>query len=262
MSRSTLLNDMVLFLRLLPFVVGALQVVVFREQMRNPLSYPWIVFVGVAALPVAAWLISRTRVRAVDMLEKMAPAFILVSSLAFALLLLEGNGAVWVAAVIAALTSYFSLEMLFVHAYVPTRYPVHGLSRLHIAYVPIAMWYAAATSSGLLTFVHSERAFHLAGMTALGLVLFRTTGHPGATKSANRIWMFVGALAGFHMGLLGLFLPVRMPVQGMVAALVLSALLRSRRYLYDPRPSGRQAWVEGLSAAAVLLAVTATARWI
>ncbi|MCR4278400.1 MAG: hypothetical protein NUV81_00660 [bacterium] len=253
---------MILFFRLLPFLVGALEVVVFREQMVHPLSYPGIVLIGVIALPLSAFLMSWRRVHLGDMMEKMTPAFILLASLAFSLLLIEGEVALWIVACIASLASYFSLEMLFLHAYVPTRYPVHGLSRLHIAYVPIIIWYASATSTGLLTFVHSDRVIHLAGMTALGMILFRTTGHPGATKEANRIWMFVGALAGLHVGLLGLFLPLRMPAQGMLAAIILSALLRVRRYLYEPKPSRRQAWIEGVSVAIILVAVATTSAWI
>ncbi len=253
---------MILFFRILPFVVAALQIVVFREQLRYPLAYPWIVLIGVAALPLAALVIGWGRLHLGNMLEKMAPAFLLLSSLAFSLLLLEGDIAPWIVIVLAALASYFSLEMLFLHVYVPTRYPVNGISRLHIAYVPIVMWYAAATSTGLLIFLHSNRFLHVLGATLLGVLLFRTTGHPGATKQANRIWMFVGGLAGLHVGVLGIFLPLTMPVQGVLAALILSATLRVRRYMYEPKPSRKQAWIEGAIAASLFVLVTGTASWL
>lgn len=252
---------MFLLLRLLPAAVGLVQLIVFTEQVRHPLLYPWIALIGILALPAAAFAIAWGRIHLGDMNEKMTPSFMLVSVLAFSLLMLEGAPALWLAAVLAAAVSYFSLEMLFLNAYVPARYPVHGISRLNIAYVPIVLWYAAATSAGLLVFLHSRRIWHILGMMLIGILLYRTTGHPGATRHENRTWMCIGGLVGLHVGLLGVFLPFTMAMQGMVAAVLFSAMLRVRRYLYDPKPSRRQAWTEGVSSFAALVLVVVTAPW-
>ena len=253
---------MILFLRLLPFLVCGVQLLVFIEQVKNPLLFPWIVLIGVALLPITAFFIAWGRMDLGNMVEKMMPSFVLVSVLAFSLLILEGDVAIWLAAGIAAAASLLSLEMLFINAYIPTRYPVNGISRLNIAYIPIALWYAAATSTGLLIFLHSSRVWHVLGMMILGVVLFRSTGHPGATRHENRVWTFIGALVGIHIGFLGIFLPLTMAMQGIIAALLFSAVLRVRRYLYDPKPSVRQGWIEASSSFFALVLVTVTAAWI
>lgn len=253
---------MIIILRFLPVAVALLQIGVILEQAKYPLQYPWIALVGVAALPVASVAIAWRRVRFFDMLEKMTPSFVLMATLAFALLLAESRASLTVIAVIAAVSCFVSLELLFILAFNPARYPVNGLSRVNIAYVPIAVWYAAATSSGLLIFLHMDRIWHVMLMVALSVVLFRTTGHPGATRQQNAVWIGLGALVGGHVGLLGLLLPVSMATQGIVAAFLLSSALRARRYMYDPKPSVRQAWSEGLTAVAAFVGVLSTAKWL
>jgi hypothetical protein len=253
---------MVLFIRFLPYIVAALEGVVFVQQIRHPLSYPWIVIIGVVALPFAAVVMTFRRVRFMDMLEKMTPSFVLLASLAFGLLLAETNIAYGVIVILAIITTLVSLELLFALAFNPSRYPVNALSRVNIGYVPLAIWYTAATSSGLLIFLHVNKIWHPILMVALGTILFRTTGHPGATTQQNAIWTALGALIGLHVGLLGLFLPVAMPVQGFIATIVLCSALRVRRYMYDPKPSARLAWVETSSSLVAIIAVLSTAKWL
>lgn len=158
--------------------------------------------------------------------------------------------------------SFLSLELLFILAHDPSRYPVNGLSRLTIAYVPLTIWYAASTSSGLLTFLHADRFWHVLAMAVLGGVLFRTTGHPGATPAQNTVWTMVGILAGFQAGLLGAMLPLAMPMQGLVASFILCVPLRARRYVYAPHPTSRQAWIEGMAAGTIFLLSLVTAKWL
>lgn len=253
---------MIIILRALPALVAILQLVVVYNQAQHPLQYPWIVLVGVVALPLASIAIAWRRVGFIDMLEKMTPSFVLMASLAFALLLTEGRASLTFIAIIASVASFVSLELLFILAFNPARYPVNGLSRVNIAYVPLAVWYVAATSSGLLTFLHMDRVWHVAIMVGLGAVLFRTTGHPGATFQQNIVWTILGALIGAHIGLLGILLSVSMATQGIIAAFLLSSALRARRYMYDPKPSVRQAWVEGVGAAALFSLVLGTAKWL
>lgn len=250
-----------IFLRFLPLLVAMVEVVVFFEQSKHPLEYPWIAGIGVLALPVAAIVIGWGRVRFFDLVEKMTPSFLLLASLAFALLLVEWRVAFWVIVSIAGISSFISLELLFQLAFDPSRYPVNGLSRVNIAYVPLILWYVASTSAGLMTFLHMDRLIHLALLTALGAMLFRTTGHPGASWQQNATWSLIGALVGSQVGLLETMLPISLPMQGMLAALILSAALRTRRYKYDPKPSRRTAIIEGGFATASFIILLSTATW-
>lgn len=253
---------MILFLRLVPLLVGLLEAGVFWAQRGNPTFYPWIVVVGVAAVPSASLLIAWGRVRFFDLLEKMTPSFLLIASLAFGLLLIEGTVPFMVMLALASVCSFISLELLFLLSYHPSAYPVNGLSRLNIAYVPLIVWYAVATSSGLRVFLHVNPAWHLVLVAALGVVLFRTTGHPGASLRQNAVWAVVGALVGFEVGAVGLLLPLSMEMQGLLAAILLCATLRARRYLYDPKPSRRMAWLEASAATSVFLMSLLSAKWL
>lgn len=250
-----------IFLRFLPLVVALFEVATFLEQVQHPLEYPWIVGLGVLAMPVAAIVIGWRRVRFFDLVEKMTPSFLLLASLAFALLLVEWRVALIVMISIAGISSFISLELLFQLAFDPSRYPVNGLSRVNIAYVPLILWYVASTSSGLMTFLHMDRLIHLALLTSLGAILFRTTGHPGANWRQNATWSSIGALVGAQVGLLGTLLPVSLPMQGMLAALIMCAALRARRYKYDPKPSARAAILEGGFATLAFIVLLSTATW-
>jgi hypothetical protein len=253
---------MMILFRLLPWIVALLEGAVFWMQLRHPLLYPWIVLIGVVAMPLATVVIAWRRFPLRDAFERMLPSFVLMASLAFALLLSEGAIAIWCVIALAMASAFISLEMLFLMVYDPPRYPVNGLSRANIAYVPVAVWYAASTSNGLLVFLHAKPLWHIALMTVMGTILFRTTGHTDATGEEKAVWMLLGAVIGAQVGLLGVMLPVAMPVHGLIAALILSSTLRVRRYLYHPKPSSRQAWIEGALAAALFVATLATAKWL
>lgn len=253
---------MIILLRILPLLVALLQVGVFLSQLNNPQNYPWIVLTGVLALPIASFFIIWKRVGFKHMVEKMTPSFILLVALAFALLLVESRVAQTAVVAIAAVSSFVSLELLFLLAFNPSKYPVNALSRLNIAYVPIAVWYIAYTLNGLQTFLHMGRVWPAVGMTLLGAILFRTTGHPEATRQQNILWTGVGALVGAHVGLLGIIMPISMPMQGIIAALLLSGALRVRRYVHNPKPSRKQSWIEGIVALAAFASLLGTAKWL
>jgi hypothetical protein len=253
---------MILLIRLVPLLTGLAQAALFWSQRREPRLYPWLAALAVVLLFAASLVIGGRQVKFRDMLEKMAPTYLVVAVLGFALLLVEGQWPFWLLMALAAFSAFISLELLFLHARNPRAYPINGLSHVNIAYVPLAVWYATMTSSGLLVFLHSDGIWHVALSAALGLILFRTTGHPGATPQQNRVWMIVGALVGCEIGLLGLLLPVAMPVQGLIAVLLFCGALRVRRYLYEPRPSRRLAWSESLGLTVMLAATLLSAKWL
>ncbi|MFA5185203.1 MAG: hypothetical protein WC551_01840 [Patescibacteria group bacterium] len=256
------MKTMILLIRLLPFFVGLLEAVLFWWQKKIPGAYPWLVAAAFVALPLSALIIAGRRVRFWDLMEKMAPTFLFVAVLGFALLLLEGNTETIILTAMAAIASFVSLELLFLLARDPGAYPVNGLSHVNIAYVPLSIWYAVSTSTGLLVFLHSDGIWHVALCAVLGIVLFRTTGHPGATRQQNRIWMAIGGMVGAETGLLGLLLPVSMLMQGLVAAIVICGALRVRRYLYDPKPSRRLAWTESIVGVLLFIVSLVSAKWI
>jgi len=253
---------MILFIRLIPFVVGMIQAVLFWQQWLHPTWYPWVLCIGLAALPIGAIILSWGRIGFRDLMEKIMPTFLLLVALAFALLLVEGTWHVLIVTTIAALASTLSLELFFLMAHYPAAYPVNGISRVNIGYVPMIVWYAVSTSMGLMTFVHSDRTWHVLLCAVLGVLLFRATGHPGATPQQNRVWMIVGVCVGLEVGLLGIFMPVSMAVQGLVASVIFCGVLRMRRYVYDPKPSVRMAWSEALALIIVCLVSLTTAKWL
>jgi len=253
---------MIFFYRLMPFCGAITVAMVLWLQIRYPFQYPWIALLGPLAVAVISIFMAKGRVRFFDFLEKMLPTYIFLAALVFALLLSEGAAERWVIIVLGTLASYFSLELLFLLAFTPPRYPVHGLSRVNIAYVPFILFYATATSVGLMTFIHISFWIHVALMAILGLVLFRTTGHPEATREQNRRWMLIGMIVGLHLGFMGAMLPLTMYAQGAIAMLMFSILLRLRRYLYHPLPGKKQAWLEGVAAAILLVVILSTTRWL
>ena len=253
---------MILLLRILPLLVGLCEAGLFWWQKKLPGAYPWLVLLAVVVLPLASVVITWGRVKFGDLMEKMTPTFALVAVLGFALLLVEARWEMYLLTVLAAGSSFISLELLFLLARNPAAYPVNGLSHVNVAYVPLAMYYAVSTSSGLLVFLHSDGIWHVALCAVLGVILFRTTGHPGASRQQNSVWMAVGGLVGAEIGLVGLLLPVGLPAQGLVAMLLFCGALRVRRYLYDPKPSPRLALAESLVGLALFAVSLATAKWL
>ncbi len=253
---------MIFFYRLLPFICSIAIVLSFWIQTRYPFQYPWMALFGVIFLPLASFWMARGRVGYKDLIEKMLPTLIFIFALIFALLLAEGSTQIIAIMILAGVSTYLSLELLFLLAFAPPRYPVHGLSRVNIAYVPFIIYYIVATSVGLIIFVHTPFWIHVLIMVVLGLILFRTTGHPEATKEQNQRWMLVGFITGLHLGLLGIMLPLSMFAQGAIAMILFSFMLRLRRYLYNPLPVKKQAWLEGATAVILLSVILITSRWL
>lgn len=253
---------MILLIRFLPVIASLLTGFLFWYQRTQPFLYPWIVLSAVALAPMAALVIARGKLRLIDLMEKMLPTFLLVASLAFAFMLVEGVWQFWILIALTTVSVFISLELLFLLVYNPRAYPVNGLSHINVAYVPLIIWYAFSTSCGLVVFFHIARWWHLALAASVGAALFRFTGHPGATQRQHVVWALIGALTGAEIGWIGLLLPVSFGMQGFIAALILTSALRARRYLYDPKPPRRLAWGEGIAGSALLLVSLATAKWV
>jgi len=253
---------MILLIRILPLVIGCLEAAVFWWQRRLPGAYPFLALGGVAAFVLAVLVIARKRIGRRELTGIMAPSFILLLSFVFGVLLVEGFWPALLLAGLAGGVTFMVLELLFLHARNPALYPVNGLSHLNVALVPIAIWYTVSTSIGLLVFLHSDGVWHVLLVVLLSLALFRTTNHRDATRHQKRVWTLIGGLAGLSVGLMGLLLPVGMASQGFLAALILSATLRARRYLYGPKPSRRTTWIEVIVGSCAFAAALASAKWL
>ncbi len=252
---------MILLIRLIPFAVGLLEAIVFWQQQFHPTLYPWILMIGLVAFPLGAVAIAHRNLGIREIAGKLTPSFILLVALAFAFLLTEKTWQFVLLEAFAGVSSFLSLEVLFLMVHHPSAYPVNGISRVNISYVPIIMWYAISTSIGLVIFIHSDRIWHVLMAAVLGYILFRTTSHPDATRSQNRIWSLVGICTGIEIGLVGLLLPVSMAMQGLIAAVIMSGVLRMRRYLYNPKPSHRVAWSEAIGMIVIAVVSLSTAKW-
>ena len=253
---------MVFFYRLLPILTALAVGFVFYFQLSNPLIFPWPALLGVAITIISMLAIARRRVRFTDLMEKVLPTILFQLALIFGMLLAEGQFARGLIIFFGSLATFLCLELLFLLSFMPSRYPVNGLSHINIALVPFIVWYVIANSVGLMAFLHSPPWIHVALLTALSIVLFRTTGHPGATRDQNRLWVLIGGLTGLHIGLLGIALPLSMAAQGAIGMIIFCVVLRMRRYLYHPFPGLRQAWVEASSAMIVLGVALGTSRWL
>ncbi len=253
---------MILFRRFLPFLSALICGVAFYVQSLHPSWYPELAvipaIVGILATVVIAWKHMEWK----DVLEKMSPMWIFLCAVGFAQLLLESPVAHLSVAIGGGVGALIGLELLFLYTHDPVAYPMHGLSYFNIALVPAIMYLALSTSWGIWVFVHSPAIWHIVLGAILGAVLFRTTGHPGATVEQNRVWMIVGLLTGIELSWIMLHLPFGMPMQGAIAAVISTAVLRVRRYLYEPRPPKLLERFEIAGVFVSLIVICSTAKWI
>ncbi|MFH1620716.1 MAG: hypothetical protein ABIB04_01385 [Patescibacteria group bacterium] len=253
---------MAILLRMTPFLAALLEALIFWYQRDYPSLYPWLIVSGMVIFVFVSLVLSWGRLELKNMLEKMMPVFLLLLSLSFGLLLVESAAERLIMTFLVAASSFVALDLLFLLSYRPASYPVNGLSHLNIAFIPVISWYAMSTSAGLMTFLHSNRLWHVLLGMILGVILFRVTGHPGATRTQNSVWTLVGGLTGLEVGLMGLILPVSLNMQGLLAAIFFTATLRARRYLYDPKPPRRLAISEAIVVLILFSASLLTARWL
>ena len=253
---------MIILYRFLPILSAIFISSVFKIQFQKPFSYPYWLVIGISEVILAIFLMSRKRIKIKDLTEKMLPTLLLLFSLGFGSLLVENSLERWVIIVLSGVSTFLSMELLFFYIFSPSRYPMHGLSRVNIAYVPFIIWYTVYTSIGLMTFLHTSNWIHVILMVILSILLFRTTGHPEATPQENKIWMLVGGITGFYLGLLGIVLPLSMSSQGALSMILFAIALRLRRFLYKPLPNVKQIWAEAIIGFASFVLIIITSRWL
>jgi|JI8StandDraft_1071087.scaffolds.fasta_scaffold08407_7 hypothetical protein len=157
--------------------------------------------------------------------------------------------------------AYLTLELLYLLGLEPAKYPVHGLSRLNLALIPLGMFFLAMTLSGLQAFIRfpfwTSPFFGL----AYGAITFACTAHHTSDKEQDRRWVMMGLLVGAHAGIFAMLLPLDVVASGVVSALLFALPFRARRYAHDPKPPRKSAYIESSLFAACFFAVILFSRW-
>lgn len=253
---------MLVLRRFLPFLVGALNALCLFWQAGSPGTYPWIAAIAPVAFLAVGFFIGAKRLPWQGLVARLLPPTLAIIVAAFGLLLFEGSIARWGVPIFVGGVSVIALELLFLLAFLPTRYPVNGLSRLNLCLVPIVLWLANDASVGLTMFIHASRLIPIVVLSVIGALLFWATAHLEDAPEHRKRWSLLGGWLGAHIGLLGAFLPLQVSVHGSYAALLATLALRSRRYGMMPRLPRGLVWGEIGGVLLLLIAVFATARWV
>lgn len=253
-----------LLLRITPIIVGIATYFLVEWQWRAPLTYPWTMLACVAlylgAVLRMTWLRNE---RWTMMWHALPTACFLLSAVAAAAMLEES---LWRQAlsIFVALASYMALELLFLHLHYSSRYPVNGLTHLQLGLVPLTNALLAWGVVGVRVFAKpfAPPAWSIPLVFAMiNALAFAVTSHPDASTFSRRGWIVFAAFTGIGIGLLLLFLPLAMPAQAFLAALLVALPLRLRRYGFHPRVSRATAYFEAGVAFLVFFGILLFSRW-
>ena len=253
-----------LLLRLAPIGAGLAAYALFEWQWTTPKAYPWaLLFIAVLYMTVVARYVW-SRVDRWSMLWNAIPfALFFLSATAIALMIEESfwrHGL----SVFTGFVMYMSLELLFLHLYHTARYPVNGLTHLQLGLIPIINAFVAWGIVGVQTFQKMLAPPFwgvILGFALTNGLLFAITSHPDATTYKRRAWIAFGAATGAGIGCLLLFLPLAMPAQAFLAALLIAAPLRVRRYGFRPAIPTATAVIEGGVAVVAFFSILLFSRW-
>lgn len=253
-----------LLLRIAPMLVGIATYFLYEWQWRVPLAYPWalilcvVLYIGVVAR--MAWARDE---RWMVLWKSLPMVFFLLAATVCAVMLEE---VFWrqVLSFFVGVTSYMALELLFLHLYHSSRYPVNGLTHLELGLIPVTNALLAWGVVGVRIFAKT-----LAPPTwsvplvfaCVNMLAFAVTSHPDASAYSRYVWIGFAAFTGFSIGLLLLFLPLAMPAQAFLAALLIALPLRLRRYEFRPQLSRATAYLEAGIAFIAFFALLLLSRW-
>lgn len=252
-----------LLLRLGPLLAGFGVYALFEWQWSAPLLFPWPLVAAVAVYALVAWRIAWVRKERWEMLGKTLPGCLFVFSAAVCALLLEETAWRHGLSLFVAIVAYFSLELFFLLKYDASRYPVNGLTHLQVGLVPLTNAMLAWGVVGIVTFSKTVLPVWvpIVVFMLVNAIGFWVTSHPDATRAQRRVWTLFGTWIGCALACLLLFLPLSMPTQAFLAALLIAAPLRLRRYGFSPRPSTATAWVEAIGFLLAFFALLLLSRW-
>ncbi|HVM90541.1 MAG TPA: hypothetical protein VMU11_01425 [Verrucomicrobiae bacterium] len=256
-----------LLLRSLPWLVGILGIFCFEWTWNAPSSYPWLLCLPLAAAVMSMFVIGWRKVSLLELIEKMTVPMIAYVTVALAALLVEQPVEQILITALGAGIPLLSLELLFLYAYQPSRYPVNAISRVNLALIPLSAFFLAEGLMGLQIFLTDPAWKQIADpvtigtFIALGAILALLTSHPTSDRGSRTRWTLFGGLLGLHLGILCAILPVALPVAGCLVALGLAAPMRARRYGHDPKPPAQLAWAEGTFAFVLFLTLMLVSKW-
>ena len=144
----------IVVLRALPLCTVFFVLAMCLWVSRAPLSYPWPLIAASLWFGGALLLIGWRRIPHWQLLERALPPFLSFVAVAAGIVLTETTWELWLVACILAALSYLVLELLFLSAYNPSRYPVNALSHVNLALVPIGGFFLAASLNALFVFLN------------------------------------------------------------------------------------------------------------
>jgi hypothetical protein len=249
-------------LRSLPWLVALLGAGFAYGQFHFPLSYPWLLVIFLLIYVGAfAWYAGKRKQQAFQSFMQFLPSCLFLLSLFVAFLLVESPSGEWLVIASAFLIPLLTLELLYLALFETFRYPVNGLSRWNLSLVPAIAFLLAVSGNGLHIFLRLTPVYALIIFPLVMAILYDVTAHPTAEKGHRLRWGVLGGAMGLKAALLVLLLPIPLLSHGALAALLISAPLRIRRYAYAPMPSKRHAWVEGTLAAFFFMSILLTSPW-
>lgn len=256
---------MTLLLRLGPMLAGFGIYALFEWQWQDPLFFPWPLVAALVVYAVIAWRIawSRRHKHGLEALWKAVPGFLFVAAAGVCAVMLEVPLWRHGLSIFVAFIAYIALELFFLHKYDAPHYPVNGLTHLYLGLVPLTNAFLAWGFSGTQTFAIKYAPpwlpiFVFMIVNALG---FAATSHPDAKPGQRHAWIVFGAWVGVGIACLVIFLPLSMPAQACIAALLVAVPIRLRRYGFLPRPGPVTAWLEGSVVVIAFLGILLLSRW-
>lgn len=254
----------ILFFRLLSWITGILGLFVSLWQLdsAHALTYPWPLVFFLGWFLLVAIVLAWRRLTLRDAIEKIFPSVLILATIGLGFLMAETAFERWILVVLYTVIPFLILELLFLFIYAPSRYPVSGLSRSNITLIPLGAFYLGSSLNQLSVFIRLHPwVFFLACILFSGLT-FLLTGHPTASPSHRRRWGILGGIIGLQVAFIGLLLPISIAAHGALTALFVAFPLRLRRYAYQPTPSRRLAWGEGILVFCILIILLVSSRWV
>ncbi|MFA5129934.1 MAG: hypothetical protein WC477_03360 [Patescibacteria group bacterium] len=252
---------MAFFFQFLPLLCAIANAGLFFFQVQSPNSYPWmIVFPPILTFGAMILMVWRKR-RNISEWRAMIPLIFTLSASGYALLLSEGIVSHWIIPIFVGCATWYLLHLMFVSIFLPARYPVNGISHANLALVPVALWFTAYTSYGLMVFINVSRLIPPGVMTLSCFLLFYGTSYASGATASRWRWTLIGTWIGLQIGILINAMPSSMETIGALAALCGGYALRVRRYGIFPLIPKRMMLIEALSAGGLLVLILALAAW-
>lgn len=249
------------FLGVLPWIVSIGALIAGFAQWQTPALFPFAWLMVLALYAGAAWVIGGKRLPIAERLERLATPIVTLLSVGGLWLLSESTEGFIILTCFFAGLLWISLQLMYLVNHEPSRYPVNGLSRFHVACVPVTGFAMGVLGLGLRVFVGVPFVWLALGFSVIGSILYLATSHPVATDEQRRLWTLAGAGLGFFLALLVSYLPTSASVAGAFCALLFTMPIRARRYLYQPYPTRKMTFIELVAFVLLFVLLVIGARW-